>query len=451
MQFNPLPMLLFAVGTYFLIKLRFFFILHPVRTLSRGLRAIKGKRARRSFSLALAGTLGVGNVFGVAVGIMIGGAGSLFWLFVSMFFAMVIKYCEVLISADNLYHEVDTHGGIYFVLRSSFRRLGTPLATLYSFVVLLLSLVMGGALQSAAMVGSARTSFGITPLFMAVLTVAFIFLGILGGNDRIEKITAFAIPLTTIIYIFLTLSVIIRNSDAFAYTLKLVVTSAFSPRSAIGGGVGFLMSAPLREGFARGLLSNEAGAGTSSMAHSRSGLISPCSAGILGILEVWFDTGLICMLTGFSILLSVPDPSAFSDGMAIVCYSVGNLFGTAGKSLLTLTVFSFAFATVICWYYYGTEAWATLFGKGKRAVFLPLFLLFVFLGCFLDSLLLVTLTDVLMLIASILTLLALIKSSDRIKALSELGGVIDSEAGRLSRFRIKNIKGILSWKGARHR
>ena len=301
------------------------------------------------------------------------------------------------------------------------------------------------------MFGSARTSFGITPLFMAVVTVALVILGILGGNDRIEKITAFAIPLTTIIYIFLTLSVIIYNSDSLAYTVKLVVISAFSPRSAIGGGVGFFMSVPLREGFARGLLSNEAGAGTSSIAHSRSGLISPSTAGILGILEVWFDTGLVCMLTGFSILLSVPDPSAFSDGMALVSYSVGNLFGTVGKRLLTLTVLSFAFATVICWYYYGTEAWATLFGKRKRAVFLPLFLLFVFLGCFADSILLVTLTDALMLIASILTLSALVKSSDRIKTLSELGGVIDSEAGRLSRLRIKNIKGILSWKGARRR
>ena len=106
MEFNPLPLLLAAVGIYFLIKLRFFFIIHPLRTIARGMRAIKDKRARRSFSLALAGTLGVGNVFGVAIGIMIGGAGSLFWLLVSMIFAMVIKYSEVVLTSDNLYHDI---------------------------------------------------------------------------------------------------------------------------------------------------------------------------------------------------------------------------------------------------------------------------------------------------------------------------------------------------------
>lgn len=451
MRFNPLPLLLLAVGTYFLIRLRFFFILHPVRTLRRGLRAIKGKRARRSFSLALAGTLGVGNVFGVAVGIMIGGPGTLFWLFFSMIFAMVIKYCEVVISSDNLYHGTDTHGGIYYVLRTSLGRLGVPLSALYSLCVLLLSLVMGGALQSGAMVGSVRASFDFDSVTVAAFVVFVVLIGILGNSARLEKITAFVIPLTTIIYILLTLSVIIYNSSELSNTVKLVFSSAFSPRSAFGGCLGFLLSLPVREGFARGILSNEAGAGTSSMAHTRSGLISPSTAGILGIFEVWFDTGLICMLTGFAILLSVPDPTSFTDGMTLVSYSVGNLFGVAGKHVLTFTVLSFAFATVICWYYYGTEAWGTLFGKRKRAAFLPLFLLFVFLGCFFDGMLLVTLTDMLMLLASLITLFALMKSSDRIKTLSELGGAVGSVSGRLDRFHIGNIKGILSWKGAGRR
>ena len=230
-----------------------------------------------------------------------------------------------------------------------------------------------------------------------------------------------------------------------------ILHSAFSSRSAVGGVLGFLMCAPLREGFARGILSNEAGAGTSSMAHSRSGLLSPCSAGILGIFEVWFDTGFICMLTGFSILLSVPDPSMFSDGMQLIAYSVGNLFGKGGKYLLIVSVFAFAFATIICWYYYGYEAWSTLFGKRKRAAFLPLFLSFVYFGCFADTTLLILLTDSLMLLASALTLFAIVKSSDRIRELSELGGVINSKNGRLRRLRVKNIKGILSWKGEKRR
>ena len=143
MHFNPLPIILSAVGVYFLIKLRFFFIIHPIRTAKKTLRAVKDKRVLKSITLALAGTLGVGNVFGVAVGIIIGGAGSLFWLLVSMIFAMVIKYAEVVITADNLHHDTDAHGGMFFVIRATFKRLGGTLSRLYALGVLLLSLLMG--------------------------------------------------------------------------------------------------------------------------------------------------------------------------------------------------------------------------------------------------------------------------------------------------------------------
>ena len=451
MEFNPLPIILAAIGSYFLIKLRFFFILHPFSTVSRGLRAIKDKRAFRSFSLALAGTLGVGNVFGVAIGIIIGGPGSLFWLFVSMFFSMVIKYAEVVITSDNLYHDSDTHGGIYYVIKSSFKKCGKLFSSVYSLAVIGLSLVMGAALQTDAVCESAISTSRVPRLSLALFFIVMTALAIIGGARKIEKITALVIPLTTIIYIFMTLSIIFVNFDKLGTVIAKVFDSALSFDSVLGGGIGFLLSAPLREGFARGILSNEAGAGTSSIAHARNGVLSPASAGILGIFEVWFDTGLLCMLTGFSILLSVPDPSIFDSGMALVTFAVGNIFGTVGKFTILFSVFAFAFATVICWYYYGSEAWGSLFGKKKRAVFTPMFLLFVFLGCYAKSMLLVALTDGLMLIATVLTLSALIKNSDRIKVLSENGGVMHSERGRLKRFRIKSIKESVSSKGERHR
>ena len=451
MEFNPLPIILAAIGTYFLIKLRFFFIIHPLRTASRGLRAVRGKRAFRSFTLALAGTLGVGNVFGVAIGIMIGGAGSLFWLAVSMLFAMIIKYAEVVITSDNLYHDTDTHGGIYYVIRSSFSRLGTPLSAFYATVTLALSLVMGAALQSDAVIESAVPRSDPFRHSLAVIFVVFTFLAIIGGASKIERITSIIIPLTTIIYIFITVCIIFVNINSLGATIVMIVKSAFSFKSAVGGGVGFLLSGPFREGFARGILSNEAGAGTSSAAHSRSGVLSPSSTGILGIFEVWFDTGLICMLSGLSILLSVPDIGNFDTGMDLILYSVGNLFGTSGKYTLLFCVFAFAYATVICWYYYGSEAWCVLFGKKKKAIFLPLFLLFVYLGAFADTIILVILTDLLMLFASVLTLTALIKNSDRIRDLSESGGVVDTERGRLRRLRVKFIKGNGSSREARRR
>ena len=437
MEFDILPILLALVGGYLLIKLRFFFILHPIRTASRGIRAFKDKRVLRSFCLALAGTLGVGNVFGVALGILIGGAGSLFWLLVSMIFAMVIKYAEVVISCDNLYHDTDTHGGFYYVIRLSFTRLGRLLSKSYALAILLLSLVLGAALQTDAIKESLAEITDFPKGYLASVLVMVTFASIVGGAKRIEKITEIIIPLTTIIYITMALWVIAVNIDRLGCAIESILQSAFAFDSALGGGVAFLTSAPIREGFARGMLSNEAGAGTSAMAHARGGVLSPSTAGILGIFEVWFDTGLVCILTGLSILLSVPDPSAFCGGMQLVMYSVGNLFGIVGKCAVLFCVFSFAYATVICWFYYGSESFVQIFGKKRKAAFLPLFLIFVAYGCYADAYALVSVTDALMIVATALTLFALIKNSDRIRRLSECGGVVDSEKVRVRQFRIK--------------
>ena len=437
MDFDLLPLLLTFVGGYFLIKLRFFFLVHPIGTVGRGLRAIMDGRALRSFTLALAGTLGVGNVFGVALGILIGGAGSLFWLFISMIFAMAIKYAEVVVTGDNLHHDTDTHGGFFFVIRATFSRFGVPLSLLYSLATLALSLVMGAALQAGAVRESLAEIHDIPPILIAFAFGLLTLLSIIGGTKKIESVTAIIIPLTTIIYIIITLGIVILNVGSINDVVLRVVSEALSFDSALGGGVGFLLTGPVREGFARGLMSNEAGAGTSSMAHARGGIISPASAGILGIFEVWFDTGLICMLTGLSILISVPDLSSFTGGMELIMYSVGNVFGRAGKYAVLFSVFSFALATVICWYYYGSESWSHLFDTRCRWMFLPLFMSFVFSGCFIDSLALVYITDILMSLATFLTLSALIKNSDRILALSESGGVIGSDIHRLKRLGIK--------------
>ena len=437
MNFDILPLLLTLAGGYFLIKLRFFFIIHPLRTIGRTMRAMKDERTARSFFLALAGTLGVGNVFGVAIGLLVGGAGSIFWLFISMLFAMVIKYSEVVISSDNLCHDTDTHGGFYYVIRSSFGRLGHVLSPLYALATLLISLVMGAALQTDAIRETVSQIREIPTPHLAIGFTLLTLLAIIGGASKIEKITSVVIPLTTVIYIFMTLIIIFLNIDSLPLVIENVIFSALKPKSALGGVGAFLTSRAMKEGFARGLLSNEAGAGTSSIAHARGGVLNPSTAGLFGILEVWFDTGIVCMLTGLSILLSVPDLSLFDGGMQLVMYAVGTVFGEWGRVLASLLVFAFAFATVICWYYYGSESFSSLFGRRVRLLFLPLFLLAVFLGFFLDSYLLVSVTDVLMALATALTLSALIKNSDRVIALSESGGVIDSDVGRLRPFRLK--------------
>ena len=142
---NLLPLLITAVGTYFLIKLRLFFVLHPLQTAKKLRLTIKDKESVRALSLALAGTLGVGNVVGVAWGISVGGAGALFWIFVSGIFSAAIKYAESSLSADK---KRDAAGGMMYVLSSSFGRAGKLFGIIYALLCLALSLTMGSALQS---------------------------------------------------------------------------------------------------------------------------------------------------------------------------------------------------------------------------------------------------------------------------------------------------------------
>jgi AGCS family alanine or glycine:cation symporter len=184
------------------------------------------------------------------------------------------------------------------------------------------------------------------------------------------------------------------------------------------------------------------------MAHARNGVLNPASSGLLGMLEVWFDTGFLCMLTAFSILLSVPGGVEFTDGMSLVMYAAGSVFGSFGKIGAMLSVVSFAFATVICWYYYGMESWSFIFGKRTRIAFLPLFLSFVFFGCFFDTRFTVFAVDLFMSVVTVLCVSALIKNSDRIKTLSEKGGVIECDP--TLRY-IGKIKGSVLRKGEKRR
>jgi AGCS family alanine or glycine:cation symporter len=144
------------------------------------------------------------------------------------------------------------------------------------------------------------------------------------------------------------------------------------------------------------------------------------------------------MLTAFSILLTVPDISAFDSGITIVMYTVGSIFGTPGKIILAVLVCAFAFATVICWYYYGTEALSALVGVHKAIIFLPAFLAFVAYGVFSDTYSIVLIVDIFMTVLTTLTVMSLIKSSDRIVDLSERGGIIKRNYKRFG----KSIKGI---------
>ncbi|MBQ8302120.1 MAG: alanine:cation symporter family protein [Clostridia bacterium] len=404
-----LPPIVIIVGLYLLFKLKFFFLIHPVRTAKEIMAEMSDGKKRRTLCLALAGTLGVGNIFGVSAGIMIGGAGCVFWIFISSFLSMVIKYAEILLTSL----EAKEGEGASAVLASTFSKIGGILGKGYAFFTVLLALLMGAGIQAEALCDVAKNTVGLNRFVGAFILLVLFMPCMLGGVKRIEKITEFAIPLTTIIYIFMCFCVIVCNLSEIPSVITDVFNSAFSKKAILGGGA-FLA---IREGFSRGILSNEAGVGSSAIAHARSKYSSPRTAGLVGICEVLFDTTLLCTLTGLVILLTTENIGAYRTPMSLVLSSFVSCLGELSGYILLLLIFAFAYSTVICWYFYGINCCELYFARFKK-VFMFMFPIFFFASSVVTSANLLFITDLIILLMAVMILSAIIKRTDRICDLS---------------------------------
>ena len=405
MYFLLLPAVITISGAYLLVRLRGFFILHPIRTASEVIVALRDRESRRAFLLALAGTLGVGNIFGVCAGLMIAGPGCVFWLLLSSVFSMIIKYAETLLVFDS----GRPIGGMSSVLFKVFPKTDGLLTSVYAALTVLLSLVMGASMQCKAVSDSTYELMGINPLFVSLLILILFSPCLVGGVNKIGKITEIIIPLTTIIYISAVIYIILSNFDRLPSVWNEILSAAFSPEAMIGS----TAIIAIREGFARGILSNEAGIGSSALAHSQGSNRSPHTAGLFGILEVVFDTPILCVLTALAVLCSSTEISTAHSPAQLIssvfCAALGNL----GRSILPLLMLSFAYATVICWYFYGRRM-VSLYFPSARVAFCVLFCLFILLSPVFSSRILISLTDALILPMTALTISAILRSSNRI-------------------------------------
>ena len=426
-----MPLIVTASGAYFLIRLRFFFLLHPKRCAKMAIENLKNDGAFSSFALALAGTLGIGNIVGVAVGISVGGAGDVFWLMLSSLFSAVIKYCEGAVSVD-----LGDEKGMIGVIENSFGKASFALSRVYALLMLLLAFAMGGALQSASIGQCARDSFHIRGEITAVFILVLLFFSVVGNYEKVKNIINILIPLTTVIYIFLCFSTLIANFGSFDDAIVSVFSSAFEAESAGGGVLGFLLSEKIKEGYLRAILSNEAGAGTSSIAHSLNPSENISSVGIMGMCEVFFDTVILCGLTALALLVSVNDFSALS-GVGAVLLGIGSVFGAVSEYLVFICIFAFAFSTLICWYFYGNFVYRILFSGRGTIAFSFAFFISVFLGACAEGDFLISASDVILLFLSFISLSALIKNSDRVVTLSENCGIISSRKCREKRTLIR--------------
>ena len=395
------PLFLAFCGIFFIIYLRFpFSVLCERRdTRKNNCQTITKNKKRAGISgfsaltVALAGTLGVGNITGVASALILGGAGSIFWMWVSALLAMVLKYAEIVLAHGHArVCGTEKHGGAMYYLRDGFRgEKGRGLALVFSFFCLMNSLAMGCMLQSEAVTGAfrgvSRPVAVLVGAMLALLVALVVFGGDGDGGGNIPTLTTVIIPVMSALYVVMSLCVIIKNVGSLPHVLREIFRSAFNFHSAVGGTLGFGASRAIRYGFMRGLLSNEAGCGTAPTAHASSSVVSPRDQGLLGVLEVFVDTILLCSATAFSILLTVGTDaeilSSFAAGgeMRLVLASYSSFFGKNALPLMATAVFFFAYATIVCQIFYGVETLRFLTHKKRVRTFYKLFcLVFVFLG-----------------------------------------------------------------------
>lgn len=357
-----LAAVIFVCGAVLFARLGPFAIVHPKRTLA-ALRSggDDGMSPAKAMCVALAGTLGVGNIAGVASAIYIGGAGAIFWMWVSALAAMPIKYAETVLALGHRRRKEDGwHGGAFFYISDTRRKGAGFAAGLFAVLCLATSLSMGSAVQAEAAAASLMRLTGLPLIVCGVIVAAPVLTVILGGLKRIADMSAKLIPAVCALYILMSLYIIFSNIPLLGAVFGKIFAGAADISAAGGGIFGFTLSRAVSVGVTRGIVSNEAGCGTAPIAHSGAGVKSPAVQGVFGMLEVAVDTLVICTMTALVVLIGAERGLAVgADGMETALGAFG-MFIPFSDRALSVSVIIFAFCTMICWYYYGSESVAYL-------------------------------------------------------------------------------------------
>ena len=391
---TPLALLFCSAGVLSVLGPKRVFL--PFRSSGEksGTEAAAGSRTSpfAALTVALAGTLGVGNITGVASALFVGGPGAIFWMWVGALAVIPVKYAEVWLAVRyrrrgrNGYY-----GGSMYVIRDGLGaklpgRAGIVLGGFFALLCALNALVTGCLVQANAAV-SALGPPEPRDRFAAGTALSLLVLGsVLFGTKKIERITSAVIPSLSVLYIAACLAAILPRLGLMPGVLRLIVTSAFSPRAAGGAALGFSAREALRFGVMRGIFSNEAGCGTSPTAHASADTPSASRQASLGTAEVVFDTLILCSLTAFVLLLADAEAGLLprhveADAAPVVFEAFRILAGKAFSFLVRLSVPLFAYSSVIAQFYYGSVAVGYLTkSRAARPAFAVLTALFSLLG-----------------------------------------------------------------------
>lgn len=363
--------------------------------MKKGLKALKGKgdvSPFKAMTTSLAASLGIGNIIGVAQAIIIGGPGSIFWMWISAIMGCSLKYAEGALA-------VKYKGAINYIKATKI----PLLAIIFTTCGFLASLGVGNMIQ----INTIANVLSFPKILTGIIVALFAFVILSKGTKGITKATSIIIPFITFFFVFFSFFIILSNYKNIPNAFCLIFSDAFSGKAIIGGSLYNV----IRIGLSRGLFSNEAGMGTSGIAHSMVEGENAHNEGIIASLDPIIDTLFLCTLTALVILTS----NNFSTNDILLVECTYGSIGSIGLWVLNISIVIFGFATIIGWYYYGRECFLFLFKKEK--IFLYIYIIFLILGAIYSSKKIWIISDVLnhlMAIPNIIAIYALLPTIKKI-------------------------------------
>lgn len=374
----------------------------------------------QALATALSATVGTGNIAGVATAISLGGPGALFWMWMTAFFGMATKFAECTLALR--FREIDGHGHVaggpmYTLLHGLKMR---RMATLFATFALVASFGIGNMVQANSVVDGLvfiwpdmRQYAWMVGAVMAIL----VGLVILGGVRRIAQFASAIVPIMALFYIVAALIVLVSHASAIPGAILTILNHALNPWAVGGAAIG----EAIRWGVARGLFSNEAGLGSSPMAHAAARTNEPVREGLVAMMEPFIDTLIICSMTGLVIVVTgayIGAPDGVK-GAALTVLAFSSVLGDAGALVVGLGLALFAFSTMVSWSYYGDRSAHFLFGEGAVMPYRVVFTVLVVVGTAVPLHLVWNIADITNLLMALPNLLSLILLTTLVKKLKD--------------------------------
>ena len=384
---GPLTLIfLLGVGVYLMLGLKGF----PLKDLGYGFKSLFKKSKKddlgdispfESLMTALSATVGTGNIAGVATAIFLGGPGAIFWMWITALFGMATKYAEAFLavyfreknSKDNFV------GGPMYYIKNGLQKKYHFLAYLFAFFGMIAAFGIGNGVQSNSVAQVLFIEFGISQIVVGVIIAILVALVILGGIESIGRTASKLVPTMSGIYFLGGLFIIINNISQLPDIFLLIINSAFTGTAASGGFAGASVLVAIRFGVSRGIFSNEAGLGSSPIAHAAAKTNDPIKQGSISMLEPLIDTLIICTITAFVILIGDSWLSGVN-GAALTASAFDQGLPFVGKYIVIFGLVLFAFSTIIGWSYYGEKCAEFIFGEKVTTAYRVLWIVAIPLG-----------------------------------------------------------------------